>query len=204
MIDLKKIALASLFVATSAFAQDGKLKGLLIDDASVGVEVGASKYMGDSDLEFGYGLNYTKQINALFALKAGYLEGTLTDAAKSDDYSALTVEGLVNLSNLSVGSGNSLKVYLSTGLAFVTVDDADDSSVVPNLGAGAKYAINESFDLDLSTSLGLGTLSGEDLESHMTLGLGVNYRFTKKEASVEWNNPLDAMYGDSATVKTEI
>lgn len=57
MINLKKIALASLFVATSAFAQDGKLKGLLIDDASVGVEAGASRYMSDSDLEFGYGLS---------------------------------------------------------------------------------------------------------------------------------------------------
>jgi len=204
MINLKKIALASLFVATSAFAQDGKLKGLLIDDASVGVEVGASRYMSDSDLEFGYGLSYTKQINALFAVKGGYLVGTLTDAAKSEEFSALTVEGLVNLSNLSVGTSNNLKIYLSSGLAIVTVEDEDDSSVVPNVGAGAKYAINESFDLDLSTSLGLGTLSGQSLESHMTLGLGVNYRFTKKEESVEWNNPLDAMYGDIATVKTEI
>jgi outer membrane protein OmpA-like peptidoglycan-associated protein len=137
-------------------------------------------------------------------LKGGYLVGNLKDATKSSDYSALTVEGLVNLSNLSVGASNNLKIYLSTGLAFVTLDDADDSSVVPNLGAGAKYAINESFDLDLSTSLGLGTLSGEDLESHMTVGFGVNYRFTKKEASVEWNNPLDAMYGDLSTVKTEL
>ncbi|MDG1850338.1 MAG: OmpA family protein [Flavobacteriales bacterium] len=204
MINLKKIALASLFVATSAFAQDGKLKGLLIDDASVGVEAGASRYMSDSDLEFGYGLSYTKQINALFAVKGGYLVGTLTDAAKSEEFSALTVEGLVNLSNLSVGTSNNLKIYLSSGLAIVTVEDEDDSSVVPNVGAGAKYAINESFDLDLSTSLGLGTLSGAALESHMTLGLGVNYRFTKKEESVEWNNPLDAMYGDIATVKTEI
>ena len=182
MIDLKKMALASLFVATSAFAQDGKLKGLLIDDASVGVEVGANKYMGDSDLELGYGLNYTKQINSLFALKGGYFAGTLTDQTKSEEYTALTVEGLVNLSNLSVGASNTLKVYLSTGLAFVTVDDKDDSSLVPNLGAGVKYAINESVDLDLSTSLGLGTLSGEDLESHMTVGLGVNYRFTKKRS----------------------
>lgn len=137
-------------------------------------------------------------------MKGGYLVGTLTDAAKSEEFSALTVEGLVNLSNLSVGTSNNLKIYLSSGLAIVTVEDEDDSSVVPNVGAGAKYAINESFDLDLSTSLGLGTLSGAALESHMTLGLGVNYRFTKKEESVEWNNPLDAMYGDIATVKTEI
>ena len=32
---------------------------------------------------------------------------------------------------------------------------------------------------------------------------GINYRFSKDE-SVEWNNPLDAMYGDIANVKTEI
>jgi OOP family OmpA-OmpF porin len=38
----------------------------------------------------------------------------------------------------------------------------------------------------------------------MSTSLGLNYRFSKKEVSTEWNNPLDAMYGDIATVKTEI
>ena len=39
---------------------------------------------------------------------------------------------------------------------------------------------------------------------NVMFNLGLNYRFTSKEESVEWNNPLDAMYGDIATVKTEI
>ena len=203
MINLKKIALASLFVTSTAFAQDGGVKGLLIDDASIGVKVGASQYMSDSDMEFGFGLSYTKQINALFALKGGYLSGTLTNETKSDEFTAVTVEGLVNLSNLSIGAENTAKVYLSTGLSFVSFDD-DKSSVVPNLGAGVKYALSEALDLDLSSSLGLGTLSGDELDSHLNLGLGFNYRFTKKEAAVEWNNPLDAMYSDVAEVKTEI
>ena len=40
MINLKKTVLASLFLATSAFAQDGGLKGLLTDNASIGASVG--------------------------------------------------------------------------------------------------------------------------------------------------------------------
>ena len=45
MINLKNLALASLFVTTSAFAQDGGLKGLVLDNASVGVNVGALTYV---------------------------------------------------------------------------------------------------------------------------------------------------------------
>ena len=42
MINLKKVALASLFVATSAFAQDGGIhKDLLTNDASIGLNLGA-------------------------------------------------------------------------------------------------------------------------------------------------------------------
>ena len=90
MINLKKIALASLFVASGAFAQEGGLKGLLTDDASVGVSVGALTYVSsDSDVEFGYGLNYTKQINAVVTVQGAYLSGGLSSSKDSMNFTAL-------------------------------------------------------------------------------------------------------------------
>jgi len=206
MINLKKIALASLFVASGAFAQDGGLKGLLTDDASVGVSVGALTYISsDPDVEFGYGLNYTKQVNAVVAVQGAYLSGGLSSSTDSMNFTALSVKGLVNLSNLSVGSNSNAKLYVSGGASLMSIEDGG-SALVPNVGAGLKYACDsyQNLDLDLSATLGVGTVAGDEVRAHMILGLGVNYRFTKKEESVEWNNPLDAMYGDISTVKTEL
>jgi len=67
-----------------------------------------------------------------------------------------------------------------------------------------KYAFNNNIDLDLSAAIGSTPFTGDDISTHLISSVGVNYRFTKKEVAVEWNNPLDAMYGDIATVKTEI
>ena len=35
-------------------------------------------------------------------------------------------------------------------------------------------------------------------------GLGINYRFNKKEEALEWSNPLDAVYKDLAELRTKI
>ena len=57
MINLKKTVLAFLFLASSAFAQDGGLKGLLTDNASIGASVGMMSYVSsDSDMELAYGV----------------------------------------------------------------------------------------------------------------------------------------------------
>ena len=56
MINLKKTVLASLFLVSSAFAQDGGLKSLLTDNASIGASVGMMSYVSsDSDMELAYG-----------------------------------------------------------------------------------------------------------------------------------------------------
>lgn len=204
MINLKKIALASLFVVSSAFAQDGGLKGLLTNDASVGLNVGALTYVSaDSNMELAFGVNYTKQINSVVAVQGGFLSGGLSSEKDSMNFTALTVKGLVNLSNLSIGSCSVAKFYLAGGVSLMTIED-DGKAVVPTIGAGLKYVMTDNLDLDLSANLGAGTLTGDNIAPHMMFGLGANYRFTKKEEAVEWNNPLDAMYGDIATVKTEI
>ena len=82
MINLKKTVLASLFLASSAFAQDGGLKGLLTDNASIGASVGMMSYVSsDSDMELAYGVNYTKSINAVVGVQAGFLSGALTNSS---------------------------------------------------------------------------------------------------------------------------
>ena len=204
MINLKNLALATLFVTTSAFAQDGGLKGLVLDNASVGVNVNALTYVSaDSNLELGFGLNYTKQINSVVALQAGFLTAGLSNSTDTMSFSALTLKGILNVSNLTIGSCPKAKFYLAGGVSLMNMED-DGRAVVPNIGGGIKYSVNNNIDLDISTSVGTSPLTGDVIETHLMTGLGVNYRFSKKEVAVEWNNPLDAMYGDIATVKTEI
>jgi len=207
MINLKKTLLASLFVASGAFAQDGGLKGLLTDDASIGAAVGALTYVSaDSDMELAYGVNYTKSLSSVISVQAGYLSGGLSSSKDEMTFTAITTKGLINISNLSVGSCSSAKLYLSGGASLMSIED-DGSAIVPNAGGGLKYAINDKYqnmDLDLSATLGAGTLTADNIRAHVMFALGLNYRFASKEESVEWNNPLDAMYGDIATVKTEL
>ena len=203
MINLKNLALASLFVTTSAFAQDGGLKGLVLDNASIGVDVGAFRYVSaDRNLDVAFGLNYTKQINSVFALQAGVLNGALSNEAEELAFNALTLKGLINLTNLSVGSSPKAKLYLSGGVNVLSFDDGN--AVIPTLGAGIKYALYNNIDLDLSAAFGSTPLTLDPINTHLITNIGVNYKFTKKDVAVEWNNPLDAMYGDIATVKTEI
>jgi outer membrane protein OmpA-like peptidoglycan-associated protein len=203
MINLKNLALASLFVTTSAFAQDGGLKGLVLDNASIGVDVGAFRYVSaDRNLDVAFGLNYTKQINSVFALQAGVLNGALSNEAEELPFNALTLKGLINITNLSVGSSPKAKLYLSGGVNVLLFDDGN--AVIPTLGAGIKYALYNNIDLDLSAAFGSTPLTSDPINTHLITNIGVNYKFTKKDVAVEWNNPLDAMYGDIATVKTEI
>lgn len=206
MINLKKTVLASLFIVSTTFAQDGGLKGLLTDDASLGASVGMISYLSsNSEMDLTYGLNYTKSINAVVALQAGYIVGSLSNDSGTLDYSGLSTKGIVNLSNLSISSCN-IKMYVLGGASLMSIEDGG-RAVVPNAGAGLKYAVsdkNQNIDIDLSSTLGTGSLTSQDIGAHVMVNLGLNYRFTKKEESVEWNNPLDAMYGDIASVKTEI
>jgi OOP family OmpA-OmpF porin len=60
-----------------------------------------------------------------------------------------------------------------------------------------KTNLKNNLDLDLSLVYGTGTIGDYVMPS-----LGLNYRFMKKEVSAEWNNPLEAMYGDIASVKS--
>ena len=208
MINLKKTVLASLFLMSTAYAQDGGLKSLLIDNASIGLSTGLMSYVSsDPEMDLTYSVNYTKSINAVFGVQLGTGFGALTNTNGTTEFSITTGKGLFNLSNLSISSCANLKYYASVGAALLSTD-GEGRSLMPNLGGGIKLAFSEKYqniDLDLSSTFGALPIAGSaSLDPNVMFNLGLNYRFTSKEESVEWNNPLDAMYGDIATVKTEI
>ena len=204
MINLKKVALATLFVASSAFAQESGVKGFLTNDASIGVNVGIVSFLSDINPNLGFGVTYTKNLNAIVGLQAGLLNGTLSrdfDNENSDlelVFTGFSARGIINLSNLSTNVDNNLKYYAVVGASVLNFKE-DVSTIATNFGGGVKFHLNDNLDFDFS-----GILSFAELGKHMMPTVGVNYRFMKKEEALEWNNPLDAMYGDIATVKTEI
>ena len=57
----------------------------------------------------------------------------------------------------------------------------EGQAVVPNVGLGLRYALNNNLDLDLSSSIGTTPYTGDVISTHMLFGLGVNYRFSSKE-----------------------
>ena len=204
MVNFKKIFLLTIFIVSSSFAQDGGLKSLLTDNASFGLSTGVFTYVSaDSNFELAYGFNYSKQLNAVLALQGGLISGGLSTSEDTLSFNAISLKGLMNLTNLSVGKETEANVYFSAGLNVMSFKD-EGQAVVPNVGLGLRYALNNNLDLDLSSSIGTTPYTGDVISTHMLFGLGVNYRFSSKDESVEWNNPLDAMYGDIANVKTEI
>ena len=204
MVNFKKFFLATIFIVTSTFAQDGGFKSLLTDNASLGLSTGVFTYVAaDSNFELAYGLNYSKQLNAVLALQGGIISGGLSNAKDTLSFNAISLKGLMNLTNLSIGNETDANVYFSAGINVMSFDE-EGSAVIPNVGMGLRYALNNNIDIDLSSSIGTTPYSADDISTHMLFGLGVNYRFSSKDESVEWNNPLDAMYGDIANVKTEI
>ena len=204
MVNFKKFFLLTIFIVSSSFAQDGGLKSLLTDNASFGLSTGVFTYVSaDSNFELAYGFNYSKQLNAVLALQGGLISGGLSTFEDTLSFNAISLKGLMNLTNLSVGKETEANVYFSAGLNVMSFKD-EGQAVVPNVGLGLRYALNNNLDLDLSSSIGTTPYTGDVISTHMLFGLGVNYRFSSKDESVEWNNPLDAMYGDIANVKTEI
>ena len=202
MINFKNLALTTLLITSSAFAQNSGIKGLLINDASIGVNGLSYQYLSaGSNVDFGYGLKYSKQISPVVGVNLGYNISTLSNDTLTIDFNAFTVNTTINLTNVSVGAASNVLFYLSAGF---NVMNYEERAITPNIGTGAKYSLTNSLDLDFLLNLNTSSLTPETINSFMSTSVGLNYRFTKKEVSTEWNNPLDAMYGDIATVKTEI
>ena len=98
MVNFKNFFLVSIFLVSSTFAQDGGLKGLFTDNASVGLSSGMFTYVSaDSNYEMFYGLNYSKQLNAVLALQGGVISGSLSNSLETLNFNALTLKGLMFL-----------------------------------------------------------------------------------------------------------
>ena len=124
MVNFKKIFLGTIFIVSSSFAQDGGLKSLLTDNASFGLSTGVFTYVSaDSNFELAYGFNYSKQLNAVLALQGGLISGGLSNSEETLEFNALTIKGLMNLTNMSIGSDLGTKVYLSGGLNVLSFDE---------------------------------------------------------------------------------
>jgi outer membrane protein OmpA-like peptidoglycan-associated protein len=203
MTKLKKLVFASLFLGLSAFAQDSGLKGMLLNNASFGVNVGSYSFTNSpSDIGMGFAVNYTKNFSSAFGLQVSYLSGMLTDGAEEAtemNFTGFGLNGILNISNLSVNKGEDCKsVYYATfGFASLTDDTDSETYFSPRTGLGMRTNLKNNIDLDLSLVYGTGGIGDYVMPS-----LGLNYRFMKKEVSAEWNNPLDAMYGDIVSVKS--
>jgi outer membrane protein OmpA-like peptidoglycan-associated protein len=205
MINLKNLALAFLFVTTSAFAQEDGIKGLLTNDASIGLNLAAiSNASSITDFEMGYGLTYTKSVNSVISLQFG----GLMSQREEDRYGQLSAAGVFNLSNVALSNCDcNLQFYLTGGLTAELKGEPENGgpkSLLAAIGGGLKAPVSDNLDLGLSVTAQKSITDAGKLPSRFVTAFGLSYRFTNTEESVEWNNPLDAMYGDIATVKTEI
>jgi len=198
----QKLILASFFIVSNLTAQEAKLENLLTNNASIGLGIGAiSNASNTSDMGTSFSINYTKQINYHTALQGGFISGCLPDSKDENSFYGLTANSIINLPNLSVNS--KLKLYLSLGAKLLNTKK-EGKAIIPNYGGGLKYIIQDNIDLDLSGTVNPLSYPSDKIAAHITAGVSINYHFTKKEESVEWNNPLDAIYQDIADLKTKI
>ena len=93
----------------------------------------------DSNFELAYGLNYSKQLNAVLALQGGIISGGLSNANDTLSFNAISLKGLMNLTNLSIGNETDANVYFSAGINVMSFDE-EGSAVIPNVGMGLRYA----------------------------------------------------------------
>ena len=203
---LQKLILTSFFIVSTVNAQELNLENLLTNNASIGVSLGMmSTISNSSDVERNISIHYSKQINYLLALQGGFISGSIPDSDQGNEFTGLTANGMINLSNLSFGSNSKSILYISAGGKLLNTEK-EGKELLANFGGGLKYAIKDQYqniDLDLSASLGVNPMSDET-KAYMMFGLGLNYRFNEKDESVEWNNPLGAIYEDLADLKTKV
>ena len=207
MNTIQKLILSTFFLIANAYAQEIKLK----DNGSIGVDFGLMNRISSSSdalTEQTIYLHYTKQINHLLGLRGGFVNGSIPDEELGNDFNGLRANGILNLSNLSPGSAGSTFnsiLYLTAG-GQVLNTKKEGKELIASFGGGWKYAIkgkDQNIDLDVSYEIGLQPTSDANNIFSM-FGLGINYRFNKKEEALEWSNPLDAVYKDLAELRTKI
>ena len=200
----KSLIILSFFFSYSLTAQVENLIDTLINNASIGVNIGVISDMSNNTDKITF-INFTKHINHVIALQFGGTLGSVTNAHFGDGLNGVAANGMINLSNLTFGKNSKSLLYVSAG-GYLLKTKIEGKEVIANIGGGMKYNINDQFqriDLDISAKLGINPFSNET-SIYSICGLGINYRFNSMKESVEWNNPLNVMYEDLADLKTKI
>ena len=201
-----KLIITTFFLIIHVNGQEINLKNTLTNNASIGMSVGVMSYtLNNIDAERIISIHYTKHINYLVALQGGLIFGSIPDRNFGNDFNGLTANGIINLSNLSFGSSPKSIIYISTGGKLLNTKN-EGKELLTNFGVGRKSAINtqhQNIDFHIYDSIEVNTINSQN-NIYMILGAGINYRFNKKEESVEWNNPLNTVYQDLAILKTKV
>ena len=200
----KSLIILSIFFSYSLTAQVENLIDTLINNASIGVNIGVISDMFYNTDKITY-INFTKHINHVIALQFGGTLGSVTNTHFGDGLNGVAANGMINLSNLTFGKNSKSLLYVSAG-GYLLKTKIEGKEAIANIGGGMKYNINDQFqriDLDISAKLGINPFNNET-SIYSIFGIGINYRFNNMKESVEWNNPLNIMYKDLADLKTKI
>ena len=200
----KSLIILIIVISHSLTAQEENFLNTFTNNASIGINMGVITDLSNNTDKITY-INYTKYNNNVMALQFGGTLGSNTNSHFGDGLNGVAANGIINLSNLTFGTGSSSLLYVSAGGSLLETK-TEGKEAIANVGGGIKYNINDQYqriDLDISAKLGINPFSDET-SIYSMFGFGINYRFNTMEESVEWNNPLDVIYEDLADLKTKI
>ena len=200
----KSLIILIIVISHSLTAQEENFLNTFTNNASIGINIGVISDLSNNTDKITY-INYTKHINHVIALQFGGTLGSITNSHFGDGLNGVAANGIINLSNLTVGTNSKSLLYVSAGGSLLETKK-EGKEAIANVGGGMKFNINDQYqriDLDISAKLGINPFYDETTIYSMC-GLGINYRFNSMEESVEWNNPLDVIYDDLADLKTKI
>ena len=98
-------------------------------------------------------ISYTKHINHVIAMQFGGTLGSITNSHFGDGLNGVAANGIINLSNLTVGKTlNRFYMFLQEDLLETKKEGKE---AIANVGGGMKFNINDQYqriDLDISQS----------------------------------------------------
>ena len=200
----KSLIILIIVISHSLTAQEENFLNTFTNNASIGINMGVITDLSNNTDKITY-ISYTKHINHVIAMQFGGTLGSITNSHFGDGLNGVAANGIINLSNLTVGTDSKSLLYISAGGSLLETKK-EGKEAIANVGGGMKFNINDQYqriDLDISAKLGINPFSDET-SIYSMFGCGINYRFNAMKVSVEWNNPLDVIYDDLVDLKTKI
>ena len=110
----KSLIILSIFISCSLTAQEENLVNTFINNASIGINIGVISDLSNNTDKITF-FSYTKHINHVMALQFGGTLGGVTNSHFGDGLNGVAANGIINLSNLTFGTGSSSLLYVSAG-----------------------------------------------------------------------------------------